>query len=632
MKKIIFLNFIFFHYLVFSQEGVRPMSVNMHLLQSFHQKKFFIPSSSFRSSSISLPFYDDFSYASKSAYPNPLLWNDSLVYVNDGMGVAPLNFGVASFDGLNKKGFPYLPNTIFPSNSSAYADTLTSSPINLFTLGSQTLTPADSIALIFYFQKGGNGDNPEIQDSLMVDFYKPKQQKWQQRVWHSKGHSNPNIYDTTFTRAFIFITDTAFFHDGFRFRFRNKAQTNGNFDVWNLDEVYLDKNRSMKADTAWIDLSFGRRTSSFLLRYSAMPWKHLTPSEMAKNFSNYLRYNGTNTVNVTYQLEIRDPNGNILHTQNFGASNLYPFWTGGWQTNTVHSQPALTYTFPLLSDSADFSIKHFVNALAGDTRNNNDTIYMTQSFRNYFAYDDGTCENGFYVYGTGGKAVYFYHLNQTDTLRAVRIHFDPPGNISLNQSYKFRLQIYTSLNGVPYQRIYNDSLKNVQYPQGGHNLFAEYELASPVVLGAGDYFIGYQQFVAAGITVGLDRNYWFPGKLFYDSGNGWTPSAIKGSLMMRPVFGKKPTAVSVKEIHTNSYTAPQIQIYPNPSSDGNFSLLSGTSMPLTFRLYDLTGRLLYEYKIHSSPYSLNLSALSPGVYVFECIKENNIQKGKLIIQ
>ncbi|MCX8081678.1 MAG: hypothetical protein N3F09_10630, partial [Bacteroidia bacterium] len=255
---------------LFSQEGLRPLTYNPNLYLTSHGKNAEVFSEKISSrSSITLPFFDDFSYATHNAYPSMALWADSMVYINDGMGVAPMNMGVATFDGLNKQGFPYTPNTNFPSNSSAYADELTSRPINLHTLGTQTLTPSDSIALIFYYQRGGNGDNPEIQDSLMVDFFMPKQNKWKKRVWHLRGHNNPNIYDTTFKRAFIFITDTAFFHDGFRFRFRNKAQTNGNFDVWNIDDVYLDKNRSMKADTAWIDLSFGRRTSPFLKRYSA---------------------------------------------------------------------------------------------------------------------------------------------------------------------------------------------------------------------------------------------------------------------------------------------------------------------------------------------------------------------------
>ena len=76
-----------------------------------------------------LPFYDDFSYA--GPYPNPSLWLDQYVFVNNTKGVAPPTIGVATFDGLNQFGYPYdstvvsSGNTIAPPHSS---DTLTSTP------------------------------------------------------------------------------------------------------------------------------------------------------------------------------------------------------------------------------------------------------------------------------------------------------------------------------------------------------------------------------------------------------------------------------------------------------------------------------------------------------------------------
>ncbi|MCX8081124.1 MAG: T9SS type A sorting domain-containing protein, partial [Bacteroidia bacterium] len=340
-------------------------------------------------------------------------------------------------------------------------------------------------------------------------------------------------------------------------------------------------------------------------------------------------YNGINLVNTTYQMQILGPNNATLHSMNYGASNLQPFWTGGWQSNTVHSYPSLSYTFPALSDSATFTLKHFMNSLAGDLRTSNDTLIMFQEFKNYFAYDDGTCENGYYVMGTGGKAVYYYHLNKKDTLRAVRIHFDPAGNISLNQSYTFRIQVYTYQNGIPGTRIYNDSLKNVQYVKGGHDLFAEYELASPLILNPGDYFIGYQQFVAAGITVGFDRNYWFPGKLFYDSGNGWTASSMKGSLMMRPVFGKKPAVQTIKEYENST---PKWKIFPNPAHHYCIISSDDAAHVLHFTLRDALGNTVLEKSFNAMPARVDLSELSSGIYFYECSNDQHSLRGKLLIE
>jgi hypothetical protein len=86
------------------------------------------------------------------------------------------------------------------------ADALTSKDINL------TFLPSDSIALTFYYQARGNGDSPEITDSLLLDYYKPKQNKWQ-KVWYQRGNANSSTNDTVFKRGFIRVIDTAFLHE-----------------------------------------------------------------------------------------------------------------------------------------------------------------------------------------------------------------------------------------------------------------------------------------------------------------------------------------------------------------------------------------------------------------------------------
>ena len=56
----------------------------------------------------SLPFLDDFSY--KASLPNPALWEEGEVYINNTMGIDVPTQGVATFDGLNEQGRPYNPN------------------------------------------------------------------------------------------------------------------------------------------------------------------------------------------------------------------------------------------------------------------------------------------------------------------------------------------------------------------------------------------------------------------------------------------------------------------------------------------------------------------------------------------
>ncbi|MGE0569115.1 MAG: T9SS type A sorting domain-containing protein [Bacteroidia bacterium] len=576
------------------------------------------------STSIDLPFFDDFFYASRVNYPDSNLWHDSTVYINTGMGRAPLNIGVATFDGLNKYGYPYDPNLSFTSSQANPADTLTSHEINLFTSGSLTLQPVDSIALIFYYQRTGNGDSPEVQDSLLVDFYKPAQGVWNNAAWALRGNTNPNNNDTVFTRAFVWVSDTAYFHDGFKFRFRNKAATNGNFDNWHIDQVLLDKSRSQISDTSWNDLSIGYVPSPFISQYSSMPFNHYSDLNMGKNYSNFIRYNGATTVNTTYQYSIYDDANALVHSQSFGALNLGPFKTSGWQNDNVHAYPSLDYTFAPMTDSTDYTIKHYMLNLAGDVNIGNDTVYQYMKFRNYFAYDDGSCETGYYILGTGGRMAYRYQLNTTDTLRALRIYFDPVGSISLNESYSFRINVYTDI-GSPGSLVYRDSLMQPKYLSAGHNQFVEYKLTSPLVLSQGSWFIGIQQFVAAGITIGYDKNFNSNSNLYYDSGSGWTQSGYYGSLMMRPVFGQKiEPPVSVRE----SVRESKVFVYPNPAK--NEITINAEWDKYKYRIISIEGKEVFKGIATNQAIKVDLSGLNKGVYILELHSNSEIIHKRII--
>jgi len=624
-----------------AQEGLRPMTANINYLYPelnyMLQSKTNMQAAKSATGSINLPFFDDFYYASRLAYPDQQLWSDSLLYINTGMAKAPLTVGVATFDGLNKYGFPYNPNLVFTTTQANAADTLTSHPINLFTLNSATLQPSDSVALIFYYQLTGNGDSPEIQDSLMLDFYKPAQSVWNNKTWALRGNTASSTNDTIFKRAFVWVTDTAYFHDGFKFRFRNKAASNGNYDNWHLDHVLLDKGRSIKNDTAWNDLTIGYVPTSFLKSYSAMPWQHFTGNDMATRFSNFIRYNGTSTVNTTYSYEIYDKDNALVNSQSYGASNLPPFKPAGWQHYAAHRNPSLTYTFATMTDSMDFTIKHYMLNLAGDVNVGNDTVFQKQQFRNYFAYDDGSCETGYYIVNSGSRMAQKYQINVNDTLRALRIYFDPIGAIStytnntFTGAYKFKINVYTDGGSGPGINIFTSDSMYPRYSQSGHNKFAEYKLNSPLVLSAGNYYIGIQQYVASGITIGFDMNYNSNDKLYYNIGNGWTQSGYKGSLMMRPVFGKKiEPPVGLSELQQAQQS---VLVYPNPAND-QFTLQTISELQnASYAVYSITGAVLLSGEINSSRTHIQTSDLHNGVYFLIVRSANNqISRHKIIIQ
>jgi hypothetical protein len=626
-----------------AQEGIKPLHANLSLiypelkLQTFSSAPMYSGKSA--STPLQLPFLEDFYYATQSRYPTQLKWSDSLVFVNTGFPIAPPSIGVATFDGLNHYGYPYEPNYSNQAESRP-ADTLTSRDINLYQIGSQILQASDSIGLSFYYQARGNGEAPEAGDSLILDFFKPKSgpndSVWIHRVWFAKGNSNANTNDTAFKRAFIWITDTAYFKTNFRFRFRNKATTSGNFDHWHLDYVYLNTNRSMLGDTVFNDLTFAHVPSSFLQNYYYMPYQQYTANDMAQKNSVRIKNNGSQAINMSYENRFYNSSNTLVHSYSGGANgNLGPFKPNGYSQFAPHANPSFGYTFAPMLDSTDYTIKHFVYRSQGTSSDfllNNDTIYQKQLFRNYYAYDDGGAEGGYYVNGVEGKIALRFNVNFPDTLRALRIYFDPAGALTtVEQSYKFRIQIWANNNGTPGQLIYRDSVMYPKYADSAFKAVPQYSLTSYQILGPGTYFIGIQQAVATGIVIGFDRNQNFNQNLYYNIGNGWTQSQIKGALMLHPVFGKFIAApASLRE--SNSIAGSTVKIYPNPANETVFVNFENNSKK-TCGIYNSIGQKLEERSGTENTFEFNTAQFEPGLYFIK-IKEGSYHPvlKKIIIQ
>jgi len=621
-----------FPFLNKGQEKLVPLRGNINLINSPFNSIDKNNQNTFKTLStttLQIPFLDDFSYAPTSKYPNMDLWIDSNVFVNTTYAIAPPSIGVATFDGLNKNGYPYMPS-LTNTNVAYLSDYLTSKPINLKVVAatSQTLQPSDSVALIFYYQARGRGENPEVGDSLIVDMFKPNQNLWQ-RVWSKKGNSSPNSSDTAFKRAFVRIKDTAFLQNGFQFRFKNYANTSGDFDNWHVDYILLNKNLDPKADSSAKDIAFGYIPTTLLYKYNCMPWNQYTPNDMAIKNNVYIRNNDLVGLNMTYSLQIFQ-NNSLLYSYNGGANgNLQPFVGNGWSNFTSHSNPVFNYTFAPLTDSTDFTIKHFIfkNSSNADSIPENDTVIQTQKFRNYFAYDDGSSEGGYVVQGSGGKLAQKYTLNVQDTLRALRIYFDPVGNLQNFSTYNFTINVWGDNAGSPGNVIYTNTTTTVKYINAPFKPMFEYQFNTPLLLSPGNYFIGFQQGVASGIPVGFDKNYNSNTNLFFDSGSGWEQSTIYGSVMMNPIFGKKIIYVGLNE---NNITNEQLNLFPNPCNT-NFNIHNQNFESIT--IYNCTGQVINTiYKPAEDIININTTNFSNGIYLITCInKQNNFSISKKII-
>ncbi len=631
MKKYIYhILFLLISINIIAQEETLPLPFNLNYYTYKHK----VPSQDKQlnnktaASSLNLPFFDDFYYADVQTYPSMSLWQDSSVYINFGYAKYPISLGVATFDGLNKYGYPYSTSVLV--NTSNPADTLTSQPINLFTNGSYTYTPSDSIAITFYYQRAGWGDNPETDDSLMLDFYKPLLNQWNNVVWATQGNNMAPVNDSTFARVHIYITDTSYFHDGFKFRFRNKATPVGAVDHWHVDYIYLNKN-VFKFDTIIDDAAFYYMSSPLLKNYSAMPYKHYLSSEMGTQLSSHIKNNNkTVTKNVNYQFNILDASHNFLYNYNGGSANV----SYGVDNAVAHAKPTYSYTL-LPADTTRFYAKHFINTVP-DTWQYNDTIHQCNPLTDHFAYDDGEAELAYYLKFYATKLALRYTLNVTDTLQAMDIFFLPVKSLNIASTAMFRMCVWGSGGTQPGALIWKDSLMNPEFLHYGHNQIPRFQLTTPLILAPGTYYFGvmaYPPSSSYSLTIGLDVNYNHSSAAFFDVSGYWQNSSVQGSLMIHPVLGKSAYAVSVPTVADK--VTQQFLMYPNPIQLTYCLNINAPDDKTKYRIeiYNTLNQLVYEQKEILGNCKAYLPSVKGGLYFVRFIDaKGGSTSQKLLIQ
>ena len=167
MRIYLFIAFLFFSSILNSQEILSTLVSNPIL----NKEELLLNKNKI---ALSLPFFDDFSNDSNSV--NIVLWEKSSVFINRTYPINPITLGVATFDGLDENGFA---RNFFQTNPSVPSDTLLSKKIDL--------SAVDSAYLMFYFQGKGVGDSPQLNDSLVLEFFS-NTLVWEQ-IWFSFGQS-----------------------------------------------------------------------------------------------------------------------------------------------------------------------------------------------------------------------------------------------------------------------------------------------------------------------------------------------------------------------------------------------------------------------------------------------------------
>ena len=572
-----------------------------------------------------LPFFDDFSShnAFQMSYDSPL-WEMKGAYVNAGYAPYPPTVGMATLDAFDAEGTLYATAT----QTLFFADTLLSRPIRLDSLFEpfpRAISEADSLYLSFYYLPGGGsgnlweriGDCPDEYDSLLLEFYDAAADTWQ-LVWGRGGESVDSLLAHTgadWQFVSIPITDVRYFSSDFRFRFRNYCSLDNatkpgilsNADQWNIDYVLLDKDRR-KDDRFSRDVAFVHPAPSFLRRYTAMPANQYTPSEMADSVAVLVTNLFSQQLATHYGYDVYADDGGIIHSYDGGFENTPVFWPAReYQSSPAHATPHVGFAFPVEGQPMSYSVVHHIReGVSGDPYTSNDTVVYRQVFDNYYAYDDGTPENGFGITSTASRSrlAVRFALNRADTLTALDLYFNrtyADGNASI----KFRITLWGDHDGVPGNILYQD--EDYRHPQFiGFNRYVRYPLENAVIVD-GTVYVGLEQVGSDFLNLGFDRNNDASRHILYNTSGQWQTTILRGALMLRPYFGSR-ALLSIHDVdadtrlcHYHAYTI------------GDRIVVQG-AQGATAILYDLMGRTLYRGVMPSQQATLAIS-LVPGVYI-----------------
>jgi hypothetical protein len=338
---------------------------------------------------------------------------------------------------------------------------------------------------------------------------------------------------------------------------------------------------------------------------------------------------------ANYFYTAKNDAGGEVYTYDGGSWSLEVFNTFGYINYSPFASPPVKGIFPPFGnrDSAYFDITHY---LAGDqVLGLSDTLSYRQKFYNYYAYDDGTAEFGYGLTPAGSELAYQFTLNTRDTLRAVQMFFNKTLT-GANEQF-FYLTVWKDLNGLPGEIIYTKEGVKPVFADSLYK-FHTYHLDTALPV-QGTFYVGWIQTTTHNLNVGFDAYNDASSHIFYNTTGVWNRTSYTGSLMIRPVLGKKIKDDPVLKNGDPEY----FLVSPNPTRDGKiwirFMALpdNGASSIEIQPDENLTANIEVEVfnilgqRVLISPYApqIDLSFLNQGVYL---IRINDRYNNKSMVQ
>ena len=459
-------------------------------------------------------------------------------------------------------------------------------------------------------------------------------------MWEQEG-----VESDEFTQVVIPISDIAYYHDAFQFRFRNYGTMMGNADLWHIDYVFVATGGATGNPIE--ELAFSEPAYTLLRSFSAMPWNHFSSNPEffmadtlrieSNNFGSGPNNQENTGITVRHAVEGADPDEYTNEFIQNVSVPVGPFSTEflGDLLNESGASSDLIFDTSVSDSIATFEVSLWEEEVGIYTDQtsvfDNDSIGYYQVFDDYYAYDDGTAEKAYALDAVGGQIAVRFPLAIEDTLDGVLIHFTPFYENASDET--FVLKVWDDDGGMPGEMI--DTMyqfHNPYYFTEGYDMFAYYPMDNPVPV-SGTIHVGLIQSDVDRLNIGLDKNSNSnAGNLHYMLGIGssWALSGIEGSLMIRPVLraGKEiVTDVVDLNFEESLISTP----YPNPTSS---SLNFQCGVDLEWNIYDCNGRFMKSGQGLKGSSTIDLNSLANGVYLLRVYSENglDVEHHRFVIQ
>lgn len=579
---------------------------------------------------LTLPVWEDF-FDSPFGPPSDSLWQPgSDALVNDHFAYLPPTAGVVTFDGLRADGSPYDSE----SESAGLTDRLESNIIDI-----SQYTVEDSLYLSFFYQFGGYGEQPDIDDGdqLSIEF-RLSNQNWQQVFIVIPDN---DVDPRAFYQVLIPVSQEDFFHDQFQFAIQASGKQSGPFDVWNVDYIYLNHSRT-RNDVFYPDRAVVNDLSSIFFPYTAIPRTHLNFDEnfQAPYYSLRTLFNTFQTYRhaVTITVFAGDTTSVFYPLNDQGTKS--PINVG--EIDTIDLNFDLTPSGLPDIDSTVTRIDYTIGVQTFDNNpgntppsggnylpiyepidfRTNDTIRQTYIIGDYYAYDDGTAESSAGLEVSGNKLAYFFDLLNVDSTFIYGIDMNTIFSAQSAIGKTIQLHVWEDNDGLPGEELFSQ-----QFTVQGVNSYdslARYTFNEPVLV-RGPFHIGFTLSSGGRMPVGLDKNH-NTANLIHDNVDGfWEPigDRLTGSLLLRPWVGPVPNDPVLSLMPSTE----SIHIYPNPTRDGQIFIRGDYEF---LHIYDSSGREI-DYQIISGATEDSLVIVKKGLFFVKVTMTNNNQVVKKII-